>query len=169
VEGFERSRLYGELYDAWVDHETRVHPTAEARHDWEVLIEHSGYLFLIRELIFGLLERRDLLLDERYDIGSLEVVEDDLLEAIRVVTIEGGDGAMARYFRANRPPRGDLDAWVDYLKPATDEIRDTDLPRGRKNDAMSAALKILRAGDKGSCVLDRLTSHRAAISLLAMT
>src|SRR5262249_40191588 len=68
VEGFERSRLYGELYDAWVDHETRVHPTPEARHDWEVLIEHSGYLFLIRELILGLIERRDLLLDASYDI-----------------------------------------------------------------------------------------------------
>ena len=32
---------------------------------------------------------------------------------------------------------------------------------------MSAALKILRAGDKGDCVVDRLVSHRAAISLLA--
>jgi ATP-dependent helicase/nuclease subunit A len=169
VEGFERSRLYGELYDAWVDDETRVHPTAEARHDWEVLIEHSGYLFLIRELIFELLDRRDLLLDDSYDIGSIEVIEQDVLEAIRVVAIEGGDTPMARYFRAQPPPRGDLDAWVDYLKPVTDEIRDTDLPRGRKNDAMSAALKILRSGDKGSCVVDRLMSHRAAISLLAMT
>jgi ATP-dependent helicase/nuclease subunit A len=169
VEGFERSRLYGELYDAWIDDETRVHATAEARHDWEVMIEHSGYLFLIRELIFGLIERRDLLLDGSYDIGSIEIVEEDILEAIRVVAIEGGDRPMAQYFRANVPPRGNLDAWVEYLKPCADEIRDTDLPRGRKNDAMSAALKILRAGDKGSCVVDRLMSHRAAISLLAMT
>jgi ATP-dependent helicase/nuclease subunit A len=169
VEGFERSRLYGELYDAWVDEETRVHPSAEARHDWEVLLEHSNYLFLIRELIFGLIDRRDLLLDETYDIGSIAVIEDDILEAMRVVAIEGGDTPMARYFRANQPARGDLDAWIEYLKPVADEIRETDLPRGRKNDAMSAALKILRSGDKGVCVVDRLTSHRAALSLLAMT
>jgi len=169
VEGFERSRLYGELYDAWIDDETRVHPTAEARHDWEVMIEHSGYLFLIRALVFELIERRDLLLDPSYEIGSIDLLEDDVIEAIRVVTIEGGDRPMAEYFRANRPPRGDLEAWIEYLKPCTDEIRDTDLPRGRKNDAMSAALKILRSGDKGACVVDRMMSHRAAISLLAMT
>src|SRR5947208_2723491 len=169
VEGFERSRLYGELYDAWVDDETRVHPTAEARHDWEVLIEHAGYLFLIRDLIFGLIERRDLLLDESYDIGSVALIEDDLVDAIRAMRIEGGDRPMARYFRANDPPRGDLEAWIEYLKPIADEVRDTDLPRGRKNDAVSAALRILRGGDKGECVVDLLASHRAAISLLAMT
>ena len=168
VEGFERVRLYGELYDAWVDDETRVHPSAEARHDWEVLIEHVGYLFLIREIIFELIDRRDLLLDASYDIGSIEVIEDDIGEAIRVAAIEGGDRPMARYFRANEPPRGDLQAWIEYLKPCADEIRDTDLPRGRKNDAMSSALKILRSGDKGACVVDRLMSHRAAVSLLAM-
>src|SRR5207244_6094748 len=169
VEGFERSRLYGELYDAWVDDETRLHPTVEAKRDWEVLIEHAGYLFLIRDLIFGLIERRDLLLDEAYDIGSVALIEDDLVDAIRAMRIEGGDRPMARYFRANDPPRGDLEAWIEYLKPVAGEIRDTDLPRGRKNDAVSAALKILRAGDKGDCVVDRLTSHRAAISLLALT
>jgi ATP-dependent helicase/nuclease subunit A len=170
VEGFERSRLYGELYDAWIDEETRVHPTEEAKRDWEVLIEHAGYLFLIRDLVFELLDRRDLLLDPSYDTGSVAMVEDDLVEAIRVMRIEGGERPMARYFRANEPPRGDLEAWIDYLKPATDEIRDTDLPRGRKNDAVSAALKILRGSDKkGDCIVDRLTSHRAAISLLAMT
>src|SRR5881409_1480055 len=47
IEGFERSLLYGELYNAWVDDETRLHPTPEAKRDWEVLLEHVGYLFLV--------------------------------------------------------------------------------------------------------------------------
>ncbi|MEO6488058.1 MAG: UvrD-helicase domain-containing protein, partial [Thermoanaerobaculia bacterium] len=58
VEGFERSLLYGQLYDAWLDEETRTSPTPEALVEWEVLLHHAGYLFLVRNLILSLIERR---------------------------------------------------------------------------------------------------------------
>src|SRR5687768_5759158 len=51
VEGFERSLLYGQLYDAWVDAETRVDPQPEIVREWELLFAHVGYLFQIRDLV----------------------------------------------------------------------------------------------------------------------
>jgi ATP-dependent helicase/nuclease subunit A len=169
VEGFERSRLYGELYDAWVDDETRVHPTDEARRDWEVLIEHAGYLFMIRALVFELLDRRDLLMDESYDIGSIAMIEPQLADAVATIRALAPKTPIGRYFLANLPPHGDLEAWIEYLRPMDGEIRELDL-RGQRSDAMSAAIRYLRGSDKkGDSVVDRLTSHRAAIALLAMT
>nr|MDP9361505.1 UvrD-helicase domain-containing protein [Acidobacteriota bacterium] len=173
VEGFERSLLYGELYDAWVDDETRVHPTAEARHDWEVLLEHAGYLFLIRNIILPLIDRRDLLLDGTYDVGALDLVEHEVLIAIE--RLRGCDsdslGSICDYLRANPSPRrgSDLETWLAYLKPIANGIRTSDLPRGRKAE-FNDAMRVLRADkNKGSSVYDRLSSHRAAVSLLAMT
>jgi ATP-dependent helicase/nuclease subunit A len=172
IEGFERSLLYGELYDAWVDDETRLHPTAEARRDWEVLLEHVGYLFLVRNIILPLLDRRDLLLDDGYDLGALELVEHELLIAIE--RLRGCDAdsvaGICDYLRDHPSPRrgSDIDAWLEYLKPIANTIRTSDLPKGRKAE-FNDAVRVLRADkDKGHSVYDRLSSHRAAVSLLAM-
>lgn len=173
VEGFERALLYGELYDAWVDAETRVAPTAEVRRDWETVIEHCNYLFLIRDLVFGLVDRRDLLAEEA-DIGALDLVEHELLiaiERLRGCEVESV-GAICDYLRAHPSPRrgSDLETWMAYLRPIANDIRNTDLPRGKKSE-FNDAIRVLRADEKqkGTSVYDRLTSHRAAVALLSMT
>jgi ATP-dependent helicase/nuclease subunit A len=172
VEGFERALLYGELYDAWVDDETRLHPTAEAKRDWEVLLEHVGYLFLVRNIILPLLDRRDLLLDDTYDLGALDLIEHELLIAIE--KLRGCDSVpgICDYLREHRsPPRGStIETWLDFLRPIANEIRTTHLPRGKKGDEFKAPLRVLRASkDPGHSVYDQLSSHRAAVSLLALT
>jgi ATP-dependent helicase/nuclease subunit A len=172
IEGFERSLLYGELYDAWVDEETRLHPTPEARHDWEALLEHVGYLFLVRNIILPLIDRRDLLLDDSYGLGALDLVEHELLIAIERLRGCEADSVsgICDYLRDHRPPpRGSgIDAWLDYLKPIANDIRTNHLPKG-KNAQFNDALRVLRASDKtGNSVYDRLSSHRAAVALLSM-
>jgi ATP-dependent helicase/nuclease subunit A len=172
VEGFERALLYGELYDAWVDDETRLHPTDEAKRDWEVLLEHVGYLFLVRIIILPLLDRRDLLLDDTYNLGALDLIEHELLIAIE--KLRGCDSVpgICDYLREHRPPpRGSsIELWLEYLRPIANEIRITDLPRGKANDQFKQPLRVLRASDKkGNSVYDQLSSHRAAVSLLALT
>src|SRR5436305_8931095 len=54
VEGFERSMLYGDVYDAWIDAETRpgraggaTEPDPAHVAQWELLLGHAGYLFQI--------------------------------------------------------------------------------------------------------------------------
>jgi ATP-dependent helicase/nuclease subunit A len=171
VEGFERSLLIDELYDAWVDGETRVDPSPEHLRDWEHLLGQAPYLFQVRELIFNLIERRDLLADDPGDLGTLADVEPALRHALEAFQRAGDpDSPITRYVRATElPAAGDLDAWIAYLGPIAPEIRKAKLPMAKKHEAINVALKHLRGGDKGDCVIDRLTSHRAAVALLAMT
>src|SRR5262249_225311 len=79
IEGFEGWVVYGEVYEGWIDHETRVAPFAAGLRQWETLVEHVGYLFFIRDIIFELADRRDLLLDERYSLGDMMEVEGDIV------------------------------------------------------------------------------------------
>lgn len=174
IEGFERALLYGELYDAWVDDETRLHPTVEARRDWEVLLEHVGYLFLVRNIILPLLDRRDLLLDPTYDLGALDLIEHELLIAIERLRGCDADSVLGicDYLREHPSPRrgSTIETWLEFLRPIANEIRITDLPRGKANDQFKQPLRVLRGSDKkGYAVYDQLSSHRAAVSLLALT
>ena len=173
IEGFERSLLYSQLYDAWIDEETRVNPTPEIVAEWETLFTHAGYLFQIRDLILGMADRRDLLAETGYDFGTFEEVEQplvDALSAIRRTTDDVGDDharAIFAYVRETTPPEStDIDAWLAYLHPIATNIREANLPR---HGVLKEALKILRAGNKGRCIYDRLVSHRAAMALLSMT
>ncbi len=165
VEGFERSILYGELYDAWVDAETRLHPSPEHVAQWELLLGHAGYLFQIRAAILDLLNRRDLLQDETLDIGDVAEFEKDLQDAVDALRAHGdADSRITRYVRENAWRPHGLEAWIDYLAPIANEIRTEKLKRNQ-----SVALKILRWGEKlGDSAYDRLVSHRAAVALLAL-
>ncbi|HEV3486850.1 MAG TPA: UvrD-helicase domain-containing protein, partial [Vicinamibacterales bacterium] len=173
VEGFERSLLHGQAYDQWIDEETRVHPTPEIVREWELLFAHVGYLFAIRELILGMIERRDLLGEIGYDFGAFAEVEEPLLEALAAIRKCGDDAGddharrIFAYVRDNTPPEtGEVDDWLAYLHPIAASIREANLPRPA---VLKEALKILRSGDKGRCVYDRLVSHRAAMALISLT
>jgi len=172
VEGFERSLLFGQAYDAWLDEETRVNPREEVVQEWELLFQHAGYLFQIRDLVLGLAERRDLLNETEYDFGSYDEVRDqlqDALHAIRGCIDDVGDEHARRiftYVRETTPRIDTLDDCIAYLGEIATAIREANLPR---HGVLKEALKILRNGDKGRCMYDRLVSHRAAMALLALT
>lgn len=173
IEGFERSLLYGQLYDAWIDAETRVDPQPEVVREWELLFAHVGYLFFIRELVLTLIERRDLLDETEYDFGDFDQdVRPKLEEAIVWIRRDAAtckDSAAARvatYVRTTPFSGGDLDAWIDYLQPIAASLRNIDF---RYCGALKEPMVVLRSGDKGESIYDRLVSHRAALALLALT
>lgn len=167
IEGFERSLLYGQLYDAWLDEETRTSPTTEGLVEWEALMHHTGYLFLVRNMIMSLLERRDLMLEENYEVGDVRDVEDDLIAALEQCV---EDDRICRYVRATpHPVRGSsIDVWIEYLAPIAPDIRTTDLPK--KKTPYKEALRFLRASSsKGTSIYDRLTAHRAGMAVHSLT
>jgi ATP-dependent helicase/nuclease subunit A len=172
VEGFERSLLFGQAYDAWLDEETRVNPRDEVVQEWELLFQHAGYLFQIRDLVLGLAERRDLLNETEYDFGSYDEVREqlqDAIHAIRGCADDTGDEHARRiftYIRETTPRVETLDACIAYLADIAAAIREANLPR---HGILKEALKILRNGEKGRCIYDRLVSHRAAMAVLALT
>jgi ATP-dependent helicase/nuclease subunit A len=178
IEGFERARLHEELYDAWVDSETRTHPREEQLAEWETLLAHVGYLFAVKDLVFSLAERRDLLAANA-DLGDVVEAEREFLPALDIIdgaplpTIDAmnDDGARAlfRYLKwTARPERGSVNAWIDYFAPVVTFIREAKLPAGKANAELKEALRILRSGDKGDSIHDRLVSHRAAVALHAL-
>jgi len=173
IEGFERSLLYGQLSDLWLDYETRVDPQPELVREWELLFAHVGYLFQIREVVMALLERRDLLSETEYDFGDFE--RDVLPKLEEAIVWIGRDTAtckdsaatkVAAYVRATPFRGGDLDTWIDYLEPIASSMRAIDF---RYCGALKEPMVILRSGDKGESIYDRLVSHRAALALLALT
>jgi ATP-dependent helicase/nuclease subunit A len=173
IEGFERSLLYGELYDAWLDQETRVDPQPDVVREWELLFAHVGYLFQIRELVLTLFERRDLLMETEYDFGDFEAdVLPKLAEAIvwirrDVATCkDSAAGRVAAHVRSVPFQGGSLDEWIEYLQPIAASLRLIDL---RYCGAIKEPMVVLRSGDKGDSIYDRLVSHRAALALLALT
>ena len=173
IEGFERSLLYGQVYDAWLDEETRVHPVPAAVHEWELLFAHAGYLFQIRDLILGLIHRRDLLVEPDSDFGDFEAdvlprLEDAVLW-IRRDTATCKDAPATRvatYLRETPFEGGTLDEWLEYLQPIAPAIRDIDF---RYCGALKEPMTFLRSGDKGESIYDRLASHRAAMALVSLT
>jgi ATP-dependent helicase/nuclease subunit A len=173
IEGFERSLLYGQLYDAWLDEETRVHPVEEAVHELDLLFAHSGYLFLIRNLILTLIDRRDLLGETGYDFGifeeDLEPRLTDALIWIRRDSARCKDPAAARvaeYVRRTPFSGGPIEAWIEYFQPIAATIRDVKLPGC---GALKEPMSTLRAGGPGTSVSDILVSHRAGMALVSLT
>ncbi|HVE69756.1 MAG TPA: UvrD-helicase domain-containing protein [Thermoanaerobaculia bacterium] len=172
IEGFERSLLYGQLYDAWLDDETRVRPNPDTVREWELLFAHLGYLFQIRDVILALINRRDLLEGTEQDFGSFE--EDvlprltDALIWIRRDTASCKDGSAARvaeYVRTRPFQGGTLDEWIDYFQPIAGSIREIKLPGC---GALKEPMRELR-GDTNDSIYDRLAGHRAALALVSLT
>ncbi|MGZ5447502.1 MAG: UvrD-helicase domain-containing protein [Thermoanaerobaculia bacterium] len=175
IEGFERSLLYGQLYDAWLDEETRVHPSEEAVHEWDLLFAHSGYLFLIRNLILTLIDRRDLLGETGYDFGDFGEDVEPLLEKallwIRRDSVTCKDAAAARVAehvrRAEPPLRNEpIERWIEYLQPIASTIREIKLPGC---GALKEPMTTLRAGGPGVSIADLLIGHRAGMALVSLT
>ncbi|HUP48103.1 MAG TPA: UvrD-helicase domain-containing protein, partial [Thermoanaerobaculia bacterium] len=175
IEGFERSLLYGQLYDAWFDHETRTSPTEQTLREWELLLAQVGYLFQIRDLVFSLLARRDLLAERDYEFGSLGEVEPDLVNALEVIRTSDVSGVsdrnaltVFRYVQEVEPPRpGSIDDWLAYFAPIAVPMREANLPR---DPALKQALRTLRTeNDKGSSIYERLLRHRSTLAIHALT
>jgi len=170
VEGFERALLHGEIYDAWVDHETRVAPDEALLREWEILAGNGVYLFQIREAVLRLVGRRDLIDDVTYDAGTVTEFESRLLDAIDTICDCGDDASrITQYLRATTPPKrgAGVDDWIEYLAPIAHDVRTAKLkPRAAANDAM----RVLRWSESaGKSAYDRLVSHRAAAAIIALT
>ena len=169
IEGFDRSLLYGQLYDDWIDDETRVRADPNAAREWEALLEHCTYLFQAQNYIFSLVDKRHLLLDAHYEIGTIAEYENALVEAVQTIRARGRDDSrITKYVRANSPPAtgSSIENWIEYFAPIATDLRAADL---RLEDRCKEAIRTLRVGDKGTSVYDLLISHRAATALLSMT
>src|SRR5204862_8195827 len=109
---------------------------------------------------FALVDSRYLLREERYTCGGIEEAEEQLVNALDDIRRGGWPEAIAEHVSKDAPPIGKgLDAWMAYLQPIAGDVRSSKLPRKKNEQLLADALKVLRAGDSGDCVIDRLASH----------
>ncbi len=174
IEGFERSLLYSELYDAWVDEDTRTKTTAESIGDWQVQLDDAGYLFIVRERIFALLERRDLLKETALTFGELSDFDGELREKIRDIQAASltsiSDPVQQKtlqYIKDAPLPPASVDEWISFFAPVASALSDLNLPRGKANTSLNQAISSIRG--KSKTIHDRLIAHKAAMALVAMT
>lgn len=169
IEGFERVQFLGSVYESWIDEETRLRPNADALREWETLLHHTGYLFQARQLIFGLIDRRDLLFDQQYTLGEIAELAPQLIDALKILRASTADSAIVRYVRAAAVPAAGspIETWIEYFAPIASEIRNEDL----RKDGTAEAMRLLRTDPKkkGRSMYDLLVSHRAADALLSLT
>jgi ATP-dependent helicase/nuclease subunit A len=165
VQGFERSLLYGQLYDEWIDQETRRSADPAVLAEWEIALGHAGYLFFIRSIVHSFVERRDVLFDG-YGIGTTDSLTDGLAAAL--ASLHDWDSPIGRYLAETPAPDDSAPAseWIAFFEPIAQEIRQIDLNRSPRDKR--EILRRLRVKDKGTSIYDRLAAHRAAEAVIAM-
>jgi ATP-dependent helicase/nuclease subunit A len=171
VEGYERNRIYHQIYAEWLQRETVGEREPEWISDWDAALAHLHRLDAIRGLIFTFLPKRDLLAEERYTLGELseaEPVLQKIIAGLRAVTsdqLAAVDDPAVRvvleHLRDNAPPQeGLLQQWIDYLLPISDALAAVNLNKVPKE--LKLEMGFIRGKKKEENLFARLTDHAAA-------
>lgn len=169
VQGYARTRLMQEVFDAWM-HEEMTGGAEAFVAQWRVIIERLGWLERVRDAIFALAERRELLDDPRYSLGSIDDLHERIASAVS--SLRGLDpdrcaGAaieIVEYFRRTAPPATpSLAGWGGYFEPIAEALKSADLRHFK--GANAADVKLIRGEDKKRTIHDVLTQHEAAVAI----
>jgi len=167
VEGYERARLYEEIYGRWLKEETSSE-APETFRDWEIALTHLSRLDRIETVILGFLSKRDLILDTRYELGDITDAEPtltrilgDIRSAAKERVAEVTDHSVRSfldYIRENPDPEeSSVESWIEFFVPVADVLSEVNRQRVK---SFKTNFKFLR-GDRGT-IVERLKNHRAA-------
>src|SRR5512140_3450065 len=138
--GADAPRLLDRAWREWLELETRRDADPSILRDWEIALQHFERLDSVREAIFAMHGKRDLVTDDAYTIGDISEAHDDLTRTIADVkshtaaAVEAITDASAlervQYIRANEPPKtASLDAWIAYFAPVEDALDNVGVAR----------------------------------------
>ncbi len=170
VEGFERERVYDQIYDRWLAAETGDNAGDAFFPEWEIVLSHFRRLDAVRGALFALLSKRDLVDDTRYSLGEIEEAEPSLhaiLDGIRssdatavAAVTDPPTRQFLEYVRAtDAPSSADLDTWISFFAPIADALADAHLGRAK---TFKAYMEFFRGKDRGDTFYERLKRHRTA-------
>jgi ATP-dependent helicase/nuclease subunit A len=175
VEGFERSRLIADVFDRWMEEETR-RGSSETLEEWEAVRVVFNRLDSLRAAIMTLVSRREVVENDTLTTGTVSEIAAELRDAVATLRAlsgewlesrEGAEATLVRYLTVAEPPAGDdLEKWVGWLEPVGEVLGEVNLTKFPK--AQKDAAKKLRGAGKEKHLLDQLLRHRAALALRAM-
>lgn len=177
IQGFEQSRVYGEIYAEWLESETVTSESADHHRDWETIFESLRSVRRIEETIMALLPRRELLADLSYDLGDLSEGESEIRRAVAYLeSLTSKDLAaitdeptlqMIGYLATHPFPREtDVEVWKAYFTPIASVLEAINLNNLKKNAAIKDVVKVLR-GEVAwrDNIYLRLRTHLMAMAL----
>ncbi|HUO84105.1 MAG TPA: UvrD-helicase domain-containing protein [Thermoanaerobaculia bacterium] len=178
VEGFERDRLHEEIYARWLEAETGSGATEIHGSQWALLFHELGSLAAIRNAIFTLLPRRDLVANPRYSLGDPAIVHTRIAEAAdalrlidrrRIEALEHEPQRRIAIHLLDQPlPAGGLDEMIAWITPLAPMFGALHLGKGPRD--INAILKGLQDKSAWKRTLPQLLGqHRAAEALRAMS
>jgi len=177
IQGFEQSRVYGEIYAEWLESETVSSDSADHHRDWETIFESLRSVRRIEETILALLPRRELLADLSYDLGDLREGESEIRRAVaylqslaphEVAAIRDEPAREMIGYLASHPfpQQTDVTVWKAYFKPIATVLEAINLNNLRRNAAVKDVVKVLRGADAyRDNIYVRLRTHLMAIAL----
>lgn len=171
IEGFERARLYDEIYDRWLQAETAE--GTETFGQWETVLEHFRYLSQVRIKLFAMLGKRDLVTDERYSLGSIEEAEPLIHQMLAGISNADATDLAAithpsitrvmSYIRSHEPPSGaTIEDWLEYFSPIAEALSGIHLGRAK---SFKIYMEFLKGKGSNDTIVDRLRNHRAAVAM----
>jgi len=177
IQGFEQSRVYGEIYAQWLESETVTSESTDHQRDWETIFESLRSVRRIEETIMALLPRRELLADSSYELGDLREGESEIRRAVaylqdlapRELEAIGDEPAreMIHYLKAHPfPQETDVAIWKAWFKPIAPVLETINLNNLRKNAAVKDVVKVLRGENAyRDNIFVLLRTHLMAIAL----
>ncbi|HEY5610747.1 MAG TPA: UvrD-helicase domain-containing protein, partial [Thermoanaerobaculia bacterium] len=176
IQGYERTRLYDQIYDEWLDADTK---SARAhRGEWEILYHHYHHLDFVRRAIFTLLPKRDVVADGRYSLGEIgdgDTFIREMILAIRVATPgevakfnEDGLAFLTHVREAALPTDASVEAWLAFFEPVSERLEKITLPSGGGKTPLKEAVKLLRGDRPGKRITDRLRQQTISVALRAV-
>ncbi|HUF16864.1 MAG TPA: UvrD-helicase domain-containing protein [Thermoanaerobaculia bacterium] len=176
VEGFERERVYDQIYDRWLQSETGDSVGDAHLPEWETVFGHYRRLDNIRGAVFALLSKRDLIDDPRYSLGEMDEAE-PLLHSVLAGIRSAEASAVTQvtdaptrqfldYVRTHAAPSdATVEIWLGYFAPIADALADANLGRAK---SFKAYMKFLRGDDRGDTIFERLKRHRVAVTVRSL-
>ena len=171
IQGFERASLYDEIYDRWLQTETAE--GTDNFGEWETVLEHFRYLNQVRMKLFAMIGKRDLIVDERYSLGSIEEAEPMIqqilagianADATEVAAISHGQTLQViNYIRTHEPPsHATIEGWLEYFSPIAEALPGIHLGRAK---SFKIYMEFLKGRGSDPTIVDRLRNHRAAVAM----
>lgn len=176
VEGFERERIYDQIYDRWLQSETGDAAGETHFPEWEIVFGHYKRLDNIRAVLFGFLSKRDLIDDSRYSLGEMSEAEPFLsrvLAGIRTASVPDVTSVtdeptrqFIEYVQAHPPlAEASVEQWIAYFAPIADALADANLARAK---SFRAYMNFLRGETRADTIFERLKRHRAAVTIRSL-
>lgn len=173
VEGFEQARLYEQLHAEWLEADTSPDADPQRLVEWELAYAHFGSIEAVRQALFSLIGRRDLVSERSYELGSfdeaLQQIRRDLQRlrkapAEKVEALHAQSRVVFDYLRSTSEPAGDLDAWIQYLRPIDVALAEAKRNQGPRQITDTLA-PFTSPAKTHATLLDLLEQHRAAVAL----